>query len=338
MTGLLSDVSPATLQVAIFALVSTSVAGLLLATLARRPGHAQLESRVEAIAGPQKRDSRGGVSEESRRRRLVEETLREIAATQSVKAQKRSKPTLVTRMRQAGVSWSRNTYVVISGIVGFVVFLIVLGGAGLGVFPALGFGLTAGLLLPHLYLAKRRSSRLKRFAQEFPNAVDVIVRGVKSGFPLVDCLKIVATDAQEPVRGEFKAVVDDQTLGVPLDESVGRLADRVPLPEANFFAIVVAIQSRTGGSLSETLGNLSKVVRDRKTLKEKIKAMSAEAKTSAGIIGAMPIAVSLLLYLISPEYIEILFYTTPGNVTIAGSVIWMLIGTMVMRQMINFDF
>jgi tight adherence protein B len=153
----------------------------------------------------------------------------------------------------------------------------------------------------------------------------------------VDCLKIVASEAQEPVRSEFKTLVQDQTLGMPLDEAVQRLPDRVPLTEATFFAIVIAIQSRTGGSLSEALGNLSKVLRERKKMQAKVKAMSSEAKASGGIIAALPVIVGVLVYFSSPQYISLLFTTAIGNVVLIGCAFWMLIGVLVMRKMINFD-
>jgi tight adherence protein B len=133
-------------------------------------------------------------------------------------------------------------------------------------------------------------------------------------------------------------VVEDQTLGMPLADAVGRLPERIPLQEANFFAIVIAIQSRTGGSLSEALSNLSKVLRDRKKMGHKIRAMSAEAKSSAGIIGSLPIIVAVLVWFTSPDYIALLFTTLVGNVTLFCCAFWMFLGIMVMRKMINFDF
>jgi tight adherence protein B len=184
----------------------------------------------------------------------------------------------------------------------------------------------------------RRNKRFKGFSAAFPNAVDVIVRGVKAGLPLVDCLRIISTEAQEPVRSEFRTIVEDQTLGMPLDQAVQRLSERIPLAEANFFAIVVGLQSRTGGSLSEALGNLSKVLRERKKMQAKIKAMSSEAKASAGIIGSLPVVVAMLVYLTSPDYIMLLFTTGTGQITLAASLAWMGVGIFIMRQMINFDF
>jgi tight adherence protein B len=223
-------------------------------------------------------------------------------------------------------------------ISGAVSFLISLGAFGIGPVPSMGFGVAGALLLPYLYVNGKRSSRFKTFSTEFPNAVDVIVRGVKAGLPLVDCLRIISLEAQEPVRSEFRVILEDQTLGLPMDEAVQKFAERIPLPEANFFAIVISLQSRTGGSLSEALANLSKVLRERKKMKAKIKAVSSEAKASAGIIGSLPVVVAILIYLTSPEYISLLFTTSTGHLTLAASGLWMMIGILVMRKMINFDF
>jgi tight adherence protein B len=203
---------------------------------------------------------------------------------------------------------------------------------------ALVAGTTGGALLPRIYLSAKGRRRLKRFADEFPNAVDVIVRGVKAGLPIVDCLRIISLEAQEPVRSEFRTIMEDQTVGVPLDHAVQRLSDRVSLSETSFFAIVVAMQSRTGGSLSEALGNLSKVLRERKKMQSKIKAMSSEANASAAIIGSLPVVVTAMLYLTSPNYIALLFTTLIGQVVLVACGLWMGIGILVMRKMINFDF
>ncbi|WP_445502894.1 type II secretion system F family protein [Microvirga sp. G4-2] len=275
-------------------------------------------------------------NDDSKRRKAVEATLRELEDKQKIK--KTSKLTLTARMRQAGLSWNLRTYYVVCLIAGAVSFLTSLAAFGIGPIPSIGFGVAGGLLLPYLYVNGKRGSRFKKFSEAFPNAVDVIVRGVKAGLPLVDCLRIISLEAQEPVRSEFRVILEDQTLGVPMDEAVQKFAERIPLPEASFFAIVIALQSRTGGSLSEALANLSKVLRERKKMKAKIKAVSSEAKASAGIIGSLPVVVTVLIYLTSPEYINLLFTTTTGHLTLAASGFWMLIGILVMRKMINFDF
>jgi tight adherence protein B len=329
---------PELVPIATALMAAVSVGSLVIVLLySRVTGRSEADRRFKAIAALPTPSSRANaIPDESRRKRAVEATLRELEEKQ--KAKKSAKPSLASRMRQAGLSWSKRTYYVACVLAAVVSFVIALGAFGLGLLPAIGFAATGGLLLPHAYVSSKRNRRFKVFTAEFPNAVDVIVRGVKAGLPLVDCLKIISTEAQEPVRSEFKAIVEDQTLGVPLDEAVQRLPERIPLSEANFFAIVIAIQSRTGGSLSEALGNLSKVLRERKKMNAKIKAMSSEAKASGGIIGSLPVVVGVLVYLTTPDYIALLFTTSTGNIVLVGSALWMGMGMLVMRKMINFDF
>ena len=165
----------------------------------------------------------------------------------------------------------------------------------------------------------------------------MIVRGVKAGLPLVDCLRIIASEAKEPVRSEFKEILDDQTLGVPMDQACSG-SERMPVAEANFFAIVISLQSRSGGSLSEALGNLSQVLRERKKMTAKIQAMSTEAKASAVIIAALPFAVMMLVYITTPTYIVLLWTDKCGNLMMASCAVWMAMGVLVMKKMINFEF
>jgi Flp pilus assembly protein TadB len=204
--------------------------------------------------------------------------------------------------------------------------------ASLGLAFAAGFGLPRWLLN---FLKKRRE---KAFLKALPDAVDVIVRGIKAGLPLFDSIKVVAADAPEPLRSEFNAIIETQAIGMPLGEACTRLFERMPVPEANFFGIVIAIQQKSGGNLSEALGNLSKVLRDRKKMAEKIQAMSMEAKASAGIIGSLPPIVMLLVYMSTPDYISLLWTHPTGQLMLVGCVLWMSCGIFVMKKMINFDF
>lgn len=332
--------SPATVQLAIIVLAVLSVGGIAAAALyPRLTGGSKSEKRLESVAATKRKaaDRLAGI-DDNRRRRSVEDTLKELEEAQKAKARKSQKPTLIIRMRQAGLTWSKNTYYIVSVGAAFATFAFALLVMRFGLVPAVGFALSGGVFLPRFYVNRARKKRFKKFSNEFPNAVDVIVRGVKAGLPLIDCLKVIAAEAQDPVRSEFQTIVEDQTLGMPLPEAVGRLPERVPLSESNFFAIVIAIQARSGGSLSEALANLSKVLRDRKKMDAKIRAMSAEAKSSAGIIGSLPVVVAILVYLTSPDYIMLLFTTSTGNITLAISGLWMLMGILVMRKMINFDF
>lgn len=332
--------SPATVQIAVALLAVFAVGGVLTAALyPRLSGGTKSDKRLEAVTASKRQAAADRLAgEDGRRKRSVEDTLKEIEETQKTKARKSQRPTLTTRMRQAGFGWSKNTYYLVCLLTMLPVFALMFVAVGFGPIPSAGFAISGGVLLPHFYVNWKRKRRLLAFTNEFPNAVDVIVRGVKAGLPLIDCLKVIAAEAQDPVRSEFQTIVEDQTLGMPLAEAVGRLPERIPLAEANFFAIVIAIQARSGGSLSEALSNLSKVVRDRKKMSAKIRAMSAEAKSSAGIIGSLPIIVALIVYVTSPEYIMLLFTTFTGNMVLVISGFWMLMGIMVMRKMINFDY
>ena len=184
------------------------------------------------------------------------------------------------------------------------------------------------------YLKKRR---INRYLTELPNAMDVIVRGIKSGLPLNDCLRIIANEAQDPVRSEFRFIIEQQALGISVSDAVLKLYERVPVPESNFFAIVIGIQAKSGGNLSETLGNLSRVLRDRKKMKAKVKAVSSEAKSSASIIGALPFVVGTFVYITTPAYMDILFTTNTGHMVLGGCALWMMVGIGVMKKMISFE-
>ena len=267
------------------------------------------------------------------RREQVEESLKDLELRQ----RKNARPTLAQRIERAGLTWSVRQYILISAAMGVVAFGLIFG-SGLGLLPALGFGFAAGFGLPFWVLSFLKNRRENKFLTVFPDAVDVIVRGIKAGLPLLDSLKMVAAEGQEPVKSEFKAIIETQTIGLPLGEACGKLFERMPLPEANFFGIVIAIQQKAGGNLSEALGNLSKVLRERKKMKAKIQAMSMEAKASAAIIGSLPPAVMALVWITSPTYIELLWTHPTGQLMLLGSAVWMFMGVLVMKKMINFDF
>jgi tight adherence protein B len=295
-------------------------------------GERKAETRRASVAKAEPVARQADRNQRSRREQ-VEGSLKEIEA----RSQKQKKVALSSRLTQAGLNWSSQKFMVVSGIFAVVCFAIamVLGGgplAGIGLAFAGGFGLPRWALN---FLKKRRE---KNFLRALPDAVDVIVRGIKAGLPLFDSIKVVAADAPEPLKSEFMAIIETQAIGMPLGEACARLFDRMPVPEANFFGIVISIQQKSGGNLSEALGNLSKVLRDRKKMAEKIQAMSMEAKASAAIIGSLPPIVMLLVYLSTPDYISLLWTHPTGQLMLCGCVIWMSIGIFVMKKMINFDF
>ena len=199
-------------------------------------------------------------------------------------------------------------------------------------------GVIAGLGAPRFLLKRLRLRRINKFIANFPNAIDLIVRGVKSGLPLGDTMRIAANETAEPVRTEFRKIVESLSVGLTLPEAVDRMAERVPITETNFFSIVITIQGKAGGNLSEAIGNLSRVLRERKKMKGKISAMSMEAKASAAIIGAVPFLVVGALYASSPKYVSLLWTTTHGRIIAAIALGWMGVGVAMMKKMITFDF
>ena len=286
--------------------------------------HAALQTKKNQRIGDRQADL-------ANRRKQVSDSLKDI------EARKNKKVSLESRIAQAGLKWSKRKYFIVSAVLG--VF-----GAAIAyvlndnIFIALAGLVIGGLGLPAWLLRFRRKRRLSKFLDEFPSAVDIIIRGVKSGLPLGDCLRVVANEVREPVKSEFRLIVEAQTMGLGIGESVERIVERVPLAEASFFSIVINIQQKAGGSLSEALGNLSAVLRDRKKMKGKIKAMSSEAKSSAGIIGALPFVVTGLVYVTSPAYITVLWTTSTGQIVLAVCAVWMGMGVFIMKKMINFNF
>jgi tight adherence protein B len=267
------------------------------------------------------------------RREQVEGSLKDLDA----RRQKEKRIPLGSRLTQAGLTWTPQKFMIVSGVIGAAAFAMAMLFGG-GLLSAGGLAFAAGFGLPRWVLGYLKKRREKSFLKALPDAVDVIVRGIKAGLPLFESIKVVAADAPEPLKGEFLAIIETQAIGMPLGEACARLFERMPVPEANFFGIVIAIQQKSGGNLSEALGNLSKVLRDRKKMAEKIQAMSMEAKASAGIIGSLPPIVMLLVYLSTPEYISLLWTHPTGQLMLLGCAIWMSIGIFVMKKMINFDF
>lgn len=280
--------------------------------------------------------SRDRVAEVAKRRKSVQDSLKDLEEKQKRKDVNVKKPPLKVQLRQAGMTVPIERFYIYSGVFGLVLALIVyLIGAPLYVVPAVL--LVGALGLPRWLVSFRRKRRVNKFLNEFPNALDVIVRAVKSGLPLNDGIRLIANEAPEPVKTEFRRIVDAQQVGLSIPDAVMRMPETMPCPEAGFFGIVIQIQSQAGGNLSEALGNLSRVLRDRKKMKAKVQALSMEAKASAAIIGALPFIVAIMTFITSPKYIMPLFTTDTGHLILGISGVWMSMGILMMRKMINFD-
>ncbi|AWN39205.1 pilus assembly protein [Methylobacterium radiodurans] len=267
------------------------------------------------------------------RRDQIAKTLSEIDA----KAKGTTKVTLELKIARAGLPWSVKTFWSVSAGIGFALALILLMITE-SPLVALGGAFVGALGVPQYMLRTLRQRRIAKFTAELPNAVDVVVRGIRTGIPVGDCFRMVSREAEEPVRSEFRTIIETQALGLSLAESVSRLYERVPVPEVNFFAIVISIQQQSGGNLSEALNNLSRVLRERRKMAGKVQAMSMEAKASASIIAALPFGVAGITTLTSPDYISLLWTTDAGKIALVASALWMGAGIFTIKKMIAFDF
>ncbi len=266
------------------------------------------------------------------RRKQILKTLKE-----QDQQKKKASLTIVARLRAAGLGDNVRLFWIASGVVGLVVglLLILLRQAPL---IALGAAFAAGFGLPRWVVGMMAKTRTKKFTSAFSDAIDIIVRGIKSGLPVHDCLKMIGTECPEPLSGEFRVLTENTAMGMSMEQALDRMYERMPTSELRFFTIVLTIQAKTGGNLAEALGNLSTVLRARKLMAEKIKALSAEAVASALIIGSLPPAVVVLISVTAPTYMAPMFTDPRGHLMLLIAAVWMSVGIFVMRKMINFKF
>ncbi len=277
--------------------------------------------------------ARERVQDAAKRRKSMQDSIKEMEKRSE---QKNRSLSIREKLAQTGLPLTMKHFYIGStglGIVTFAIAFLLSGSLPI----AAGLAFAASMGLPRWVVAYLISRRKKKFLEEFPNSLDVMVRSIRSGLPLNDAMRMIASDGQEPVRSEFLRVVEAQQMGFSIPEACSRMTQTMPLQELSFFAIVIAIQSQAGGNLSEALGNLARVLRERKKMTAKVAALSMEAKASAAIIGALPFIVALLVYITSPHYIMILFTDPRGHLILGISGIWMSIGIFVMKNMVSFD-
>ena len=321
-------------------MVAIAVGGLIVALLFPMFSNNASSSRVRSIASGKKEEGKGNsfrsrFMEDSKdtRRNKIQESLNQIGQREKAK---KKRPNIRTLLSQAGLDTTPRTFWMISVCtgIGFGIASFILGASPMiaGAVAFVGF-----LGFPRWVVGFLRKRRQNIFINDFADAIDVMVRGLKSGLPVSEAMKIIATESGPPVGPEFMEVVEGQRVGISIDQGIERMYERIPLSEVNFLAIVMTIQSKTGGNLSEALGNLSRVLRDRKKMKQKIRSVSQEAKSSAGIIGSLPFVLMGVLTMMNPHFMEPLFNTQTGHMLIIASGTWMTIGVLVMRKMINFQ-
>jgi len=295
---------------------------------------ARLERRLNNVGAGNVVVSRekGGKAQSGMRRKDIEAKLK--VAEQMKRRQRGYK--LREKLIQAGLKTSPKRFAMWSLLSAVITALMILPFGLPPYVPLLGLAI-GGIGIPRFILNSMVKRRIRKFTSSFAEAIDLIVRGVRTGMTVSECLAIVGREMPDPIGAEFRAITESLSIGLTLEEVMNRFVGRVPSNEARFFSIVLVTQQTTGGNLAETLAKLSGILRDRKKMRDKIRALSSEAKSSAGIIGSLPFAVGGILGFVAPNYVAILFTTNQGNWCVFAGVCIMSVGVLVMRKMINFE-
>lgn len=312
-----------------------TIGGLGWALVGGDDSSSQALKRAETLAG-----RKNAASSKTTAVANTPEARRKQIMTQLQEAERRERKarmSMSAKLAHAGLSLKVQTFYIICGVLGVLALGLTLL-FGMNIVIALGISLIVSIGLPRWIIGFLAKKRMAKFSLEFPNAVDVIVRGIKSGLPVHECFKIIARESPAPLGPEFQRLVEGLGVGMTLEQSLERMYARIPTPELRFFTIVIAIQQKTGGNLAEALGNLSTVLRARRMMGEKIKALSSEAIASAGIIGSLPPTVMALVSLTTPSYMGVLFTDPRGNFVLLIAVMLMSLGIFVMKRMISFKF
>ncbi|MBI1216359.1 MAG: type II secretion protein F [Alphaproteobacteria bacterium] len=317
-------------------IIAILVAGGVLAyvTSARQ----QRRDRLMSVITRDKNAGAGG-GDESKDKQLARQRAdiaKKLKQAGQEEEKKKDKTTIREKMIQAGIEAPVSRYWLGSLAAAVVVWGLTSTMTSWPQIAVILVSFTAFMGLPRFFLNWKAARRQKKFLEELPDALDATVRLLQAGMPMSEAIAMVAREYTGPLREEMMRIYENQKIGVPLGEAAYQTAKRIPLTEVHMFATALQIQSETGSSLSEVLGNLSQVIRSRFRLKRKVKALSSEAKSSAAIIGALPIIVATGLYFVNRSYIEVLFDTRQGHFVLAGAIAWMCVGILVMRQMINF--
>lgn len=286
---------------------------------------------ITSAARAERGRARAAANDPGQRRKALLKTLKEH------ERERKATVTLNSRLEQAGLSIGVAHFWIASAVFG----LIVAGVIVLFRQPpliGLGAGFIAGAGAPRWLLGFLAKRRIGQFTAAFSDSIDIIVRGIKSGLPVHDCLRIIAKESPPPLGPEFHRLVENVGMGMTMDQALEKMYARMPTAELRFFTIVLAIQQKAGGNLAEALSNLSSVLRARKLMREKVKALSSEAVTSAFIIGCLPPSVVTLITVTTPSYMKVMFIDPRGKLMLMIGACVMSTGIWVMRRMINFKF
>ena len=316
-------------------LLLAGVAGAVLLIFAALSGPATSKLVTRRLEGVRERHSRSSET-------VAQAQMRKIFAQRQSKSDSFAKrfipnPALLQlRLTQTGKTWRLGQYLIASlGLAVLMIGLLIF--QGLPILLAITVGLLIGVGLPHMVVSKLIKRRIKAFNAKFPDAIELMVRGLRSGLPISETMQVVAEEIQDPVGYEFRAVTDKMKIGRTMDAALQETAQRLATPEFQFFVISLAIQRETGGNLAETLSNLADVLRKRAAMKLKIRAMSSESKASAYIVGALPFIVFGLIWFINGKYMQNFFVDERLMIAGGGGIVWMAIGGFIMAKMVNFE-
>ena len=316
-----------------FLLMTLAIFGMLaMGVLAFTPPSTGKASsrRLEAVKGRHAEDA--VMATQMRRILAHQDTRLDLAFTRLLP----NPAVLRKRLAMTGKDWTFRQYLLVNGGITIVIAALAMFKGAPPLLALLG-GMFVGIGLPHMVIGHLIKKRVKDFNAKFPDAIELLVRGLRSGLPISETLGVVGSEVPGPVGVEFRSVTDKMKIGRTMEAALQDTADRLGTPEFQFFVITLAIQRETGGNLAETLSNLADVLRKRSQMKLKIAAMSSESKASAYIIGVLPFMVFGSILYINPEYMMKFFQDDRLIVTGLGGLVWMGIGAFVMRQMINFE-
>jgi tight adherence protein B len=323
---------PLIILIAVLGFVAFAGLGLVVSGAGSGPRTVKRAQAITAGGAAERNRARAAANDPAQRRKQILKSLKD-----QERSNRKASLTIEARLQQAGLTISVQQFWIGSGVFGLI--------AAVGVmilrqppWIALALGAAAGLGLPRWLVGFFAGRRTKKFTESFSDAIDVIVRGIKSGLPVNDCLRIIARESSPPLGPEFQLLVENVAMGMTMEQGLEKMYLRMPTNELRFFTIVLSIQAKTGGNLAEALGNLSAVLRARKLMREKVKALSSEATASAMIIGALPPGVVMMIQVTSPAYMSTMYTDHRGNLMLMGGALWMALGIFVMRRMINFKF
>ena len=326
--------NPMIILVAVLGFITLGGLGYVLAGAGGTDPRITKRARAIATPKPLEKTSRARMAAQDagNRRKQLLQTLKE-----QERLQRKASVSLGAQLQQAGLSVTVTQFWIASGILGSLVLVGALVFRA-PVWAAFPLGAASALGVPRWTIKFLAGRRTKKFTGNFSDAIDIIVRGIKSGLPVHECLRVIARESPAPLGPEFQRLVENISMGMAVDQGLEKMYERMPTPELRFFTIVLAIQAKTGGNLAEALANLSAVLRARKLMREKIKALSSEATASAFIIGSLPVCVSLLITITTPSYMAIMYTDNRGKLMLLAGFIVEVFGIWVMRRMINFKF